>query len=73
MKKPSGLKVKVCKLKIKIARRSNRLRKSISLRIFVAKGDCYKPIINQIKTLKRLLRRRGGHQSTNDALPVILF
>ncbi|GAA0154424.1 hypothetical protein LIER_37875 [Lithospermum erythrorhizon] len=73
MRKPSGLKVKVCRLKIKIGRKLKRLRKSISLSISVAKGGFYKPVIDQIKILKRLLRGRDDHQPANDSLPVILF
>ncbi|KAF8409553.1 hypothetical protein HHK36_005631 [Tetracentron sinense] len=56
-RRPSSLRVKICKLKVKIGKRLKRLRKSMSVTISVAKVDVYKQAISrQWKTWRRLLR-----------------
>ncbi|KAM7500958.1 hypothetical protein LguiA_025372 [Lonicera macranthoides] len=56
--RPSWLRVRISKLKIKIGRRLKKLRKSILLNIIAAKGSFYKRLISQLKTWKRLFRIR---------------
>ncbi|XP_009789018.1 uncharacterized protein LOC142175123 [Nicotiana tabacum] len=52
------LKVKFCKLKIKIGRRLNTLKKGILLTFSVAKGGVYKQFICKLKSLKKMLVSR---------------
>ncbi|OIS98318.1 hypothetical protein A4A49_20237 [Nicotiana attenuata] len=52
------LKLKFYKLKIKIGRRLNMLKKSILLTFSVAKGGVYKQFICQLKYLKKMLVSR---------------
>ncbi|XP_009760614.1 uncharacterized protein [Nicotiana sylvestris] len=59
-KQQPWLKVKVCKLKIKIGRRLKRFRKSILLTFSVARGGVYKQFMSQLKSWKRLLKGRDA-------------
>ncbi|XP_059318604.1 uncharacterized protein LOC132069188 [Lycium ferocissimum] len=59
-RQPIWLKVKVCKLKIKIGRRLKRIRKSMLLKFSATKGHVvyYKQLICQLKYWKRLIKGR---------------
>uniref|UniRef100_M0ZZN3 Uncharacterized protein n=1 Tax=Solanum tuberosum TaxID=4113 RepID=M0ZZN3_SOLTU len=52
---PIWLKMKVCKLKIKIGRKLKRIRKSILLRFSKGHVVCYKHLICQLKSWKHAL------------------
>ncbi|MCE5167104.1 hypothetical protein HAX54_037491 [Datura stramonium] len=57
-KQPIWLKVKVCKLKIKIGGRLTRMRKSILLKLSKGHVVCYKQLICQLKSWKRFIKGR---------------
>ncbi|XP_060195356.1 uncharacterized protein LOC132624624 [Lycium barbarum] len=63
-RKQPWLKVRVCKLKIKIGRRLKRFRKSIFLTFSVSKGGVYKQFMSQLKSLKGLIKGRDTMVST---------
>ncbi|KAK4347012.1 hypothetical protein RND71_033351 [Anisodus tanguticus] len=64
VRKQPWLKVRVCKLKIKIGRRLKRFRKSILLTFNVSKGGVYKEFMSQLKSWKGLLKGRETMVST---------
>ncbi|KAL3519474.1 hypothetical protein ACH5RR_017623 [Cinchona calisaya] len=53
-RRPSWLKVKTIKLKIKIGKRLKRLRKNIFSTIFAAEVGLHKQVISQVKAFKCL-------------------
>ncbi|WMV14378.1 hypothetical protein MTR67_007763 [Solanum verrucosum] len=55
LSQPTWLKMKVCKLKIKIGRKLKRMRKSILLKFSKGHVVCYKHLICQLKSWKRAL------------------
>ncbi|CDP04388.1 unnamed protein product [Coffea canephora] len=59
-KRPSWLKVKTNKLKIRIGRRFKRLRKSIFSTVYAAEVGLHKQIISQLKAFKGLFRGQGA-------------
>ncbi|KAL7212153.1 hypothetical protein ACSBR2_014926 [Camellia fascicularis] len=63
-RRPSWLRVRICKLKIKIGKRLKRLRKSMLLSMSRAKNGVCKQVICQWKTWKRLFRS-GGQAMVN--------
>lgn len=52
------LRVRICRLKIKIGKRLKKLRRGIFLSIAAAKGGAHKQVISQLKTWKRLFAVR---------------
>ena len=59
-RKPSFLRIRMCKLKVRIGRRLKKLRKSMLLGVSVARVRLYKQIISRMKTWRRLFHRVGG-------------
>ncbi|OIT33910.1 PREDICTED: uncharacterized protein LOC109205384 [Nicotiana attenuata] len=57
-RQPIWLKVKVCKLKIKIGRRLKRMKKSILLKFSATKNVVSKQFNFQLKSWKRLIKGR---------------
>ncbi|KAF3639178.1 hypothetical protein BC332_33601 [Capsicum chinense] len=64
VRKQPWLKVRVCKLKIKIGRRLKRFRKSILLTFSVTRVGVYKQFMSQLKSWKGLLKGRENMVST---------
>ncbi|KAL2483959.1 hypothetical protein Fot_45403 [Forsythia ovata] len=58
--RPSWLRVKMFKLKIKIGKRFKTMRKSIGFTLSSAKTGFCKKITCQLKSWKRLIHRREG-------------
>ncbi|GFP79063.1 hypothetical protein PHJA_000049800 [Phtheirospermum japonicum] len=58
--RPSWLRVKVCKLKIKIGKRFKKLRKRLCTSVFLAKNDFYKKITFVLKSCKYLIQGKQG-------------
>ena len=56
-RKPSFLRLRICRLRVKIGRRLKRLRKSIAA---AAKVGVYRQVLSQLKAWKRLL---GGGET----------
>uniref|UniRef100_A0A3Q7FS60 Uncharacterized protein n=1 Tax=Solanum lycopersicum TaxID=4081 RepID=A0A3Q7FS60_SOLLC len=71
IRKQPWLKVRVCKLKIKIGRRLKRFRKSILLTFSVTRGGVYKQFMSQLKSWKGLLKSRDTMVSTTATLQPI--
>ncbi|XP_007026053.2 PREDICTED: uncharacterized protein LOC18597137 [Theobroma cacao] len=59
-RKPSFLRIRLCRLKVKIGRRLKKLRKCALVSISAARGGAYKQVIDQLKTWRRLFSRGGG-------------
>ncbi|XP_042477741.1 uncharacterized protein LOC122059115 [Macadamia integrifolia] len=55
---PSALRVRICKLKVKIGKRLKTMRKTIFPNISKGRISLYRKTMAQVKTLNRLLR--GG-------------
>lgn len=53
-RKRSWLRIRMCRLKIRIGKRLKKLRKGIVLSIGAAKGGSHKQVISHMKTWKRL-------------------
>ncbi|KAE8707482.1 Detected protein of confused Function [Hibiscus syriacus] len=49
-RKPSFIRIRLCRLKVKIGRRLKKLRKSVSVSISAARIGVYKQVMNQLKT-----------------------
>ncbi|CAN4083800.1 unnamed protein product [Withania somnifera] len=64
VRKQPWLKVRVCKLKIKIGRKLKRFRKSILLTFSVTRGGLYKQFMSQLKSWKGLLKGKETMVST---------
>ncbi|GMI91475.1 hypothetical protein like AT1G11655 [Hibiscus trionum] len=71
-RKPSFVRIRLCRLKVKIGRRLKKLRKSALVSISAARIGVYKQVMNQLKTWRRLFNR-GGHNATIATLPRPLF
>ncbi|XVF26027.1 hypothetical protein REPUB_Repub13aG0264700 [Reevesia pubescens] len=69
-RKSSFLRIRLCRLKVKIGRRLKKLRKSVLVSISVARIGVYKQVVNQLKTWRRLFDRDAGTIAT---LPRPLF
>ena len=69
-RKSSFLRIRMCRLKVKIGRRLKKLRKSALVSISAARVGVYKQVINQLKTWRRLFNRGDG---TIPSLPRPLF
>ncbi|OMO76765.1 hypothetical protein CCACVL1_15428 [Corchorus capsularis] len=69
-RKPSFMRIRLCRLKVKIGRRLKKLRKSAFVCISAARVGVYKQLINQLKTWRRLFSRGDGTIAT---LPRPLF
>ncbi|KAK7412663.1 hypothetical protein VNO78_04195 [Psophocarpus tetragonolobus] len=70
-RKPSCLRIRISKLKVKIGNRLRRLRKRIMLGVSAARLGIHGHVMNQIKTLKKLFG--PGRQSQSlIALPPLL-
>ncbi|KAL4628401.1 hypothetical protein ACB092_05G235900 [Castanea dentata] len=59
-RKPSFLRIRMCKLRVRIGRRLKKLRKSMLLGISVARVRLYKQVISRMKTWRRLFHRGRG-------------
>ncbi|PIN21151.1 hypothetical protein CDL12_06152 [Handroanthus impetiginosus] len=59
-RKPTWLRVKMFKLKIKIGKRLKKLRKGFSSSVFSAKADFFKQISCVLKSCKHLLPAKQG-------------
>lgn len=59
-RKPSFLRIRMCKLRVRIGRRLKKLRKSMLLGISVARVRLYKQVINRMKTWRRLFHSGRG-------------
>ncbi|XVE87797.1 hypothetical protein DITRI_Ditri19aG0017000 [Diplodiscus trichospermus] len=59
-RKPSFLRIRLCRLKVKIGRRLKKLRKSALVCISAARVGVYKQVIEQLKTWRRLFLRGDG-------------
>ncbi|XP_057962101.1 uncharacterized protein LOC131153668 [Malania oleifera] len=55
-RRPSCLRVRICRLKIKIGRRLKRLRGSVLLSMSIAKARLQRQVSSRLKAIKRLLR-----------------
>ncbi|KAB1199504.1 hypothetical protein CJ030_MR0G022797 [Morella rubra] len=53
-RRPSFLRIRICKLKVKIGKRLKKLRKSMVFCISAARGGVYKQVMGHMKTWKRL-------------------
>ncbi|KAA8520057.1 hypothetical protein F0562_014269 [Nyssa sinensis] len=67
-RRQSCLRVRICKLKIKIGKRLKKLRRTMLSTMSAAKVRIYKQAISQLKTLKRLLL--GGEAMTIEDCPL---
>ncbi|KAK9267938.1 hypothetical protein L1049_010375 [Liquidambar formosana] len=56
-RRPSYMRVRISKLKVKIGRRLKKLRKSVLYNISIAKVRVYRQVISQLKTMKQLMFR----------------
>lgn len=70
VRKQPWLKVRVCKLKIKIGGRLKRFRKSILLTFSVTRGRVYKQFMSQLKSWKGLLKGRETTMVSNTLPPI---
>lgn len=59
-RRPSNLRIRIRKLKVKIGRRLKKLRKSMLLGISAARVCVYKQVFSQLKTCKTLFGRGDG-------------
>ncbi|KAF5474781.1 hypothetical protein F2P56_006645 [Juglans regia] len=59
LRRPSFLRIRICKLKVKIGKRLKKLRKSVLLGISAARVGVYKRVIIYMKAWKRLFQYRG--------------
>ncbi|KAM7254932.1 hypothetical protein ACFE04_020173 [Oxalis oulophora] len=59
-RRPSVLRIKICKLKIRFGKRLKKLRKSMVVNIYAARLVLYKRILNQLKALKFLFSNGGA-------------
>ncbi|KAK3012034.1 hypothetical protein RJ639_011365 [Escallonia herrerae] len=57
-RRPSWLRVRICKLKVKIGKRMKKLRTTVFLAMSAAKGGVHKQVVGQLKTLRRLFQIR---------------
>ncbi|XWS15585.1 hypothetical protein CRYUN_Cryun34aG0013300 [Craigia yunnanensis] len=69
-RKPSFLRIRLCRLKVKIGRGLKKLRKSSLVSVSAARIGVYKQVINPLKTWRLLFNRGGGTIAT---LPRPLF
>ncbi|XWS12824.1 hypothetical protein CRYUN_Cryun37aG0123500 [Craigia yunnanensis] len=69
-RKSSFLRIRLCRLKVKIGRRLKKLRKSALVSISAARVGVYKQVIDQLKTWRRLFNHGDG---TIPSLPRPLF
>ncbi|KAG4199807.1 hypothetical protein ERO13_A05G169600v2 [Gossypium hirsutum] len=67
-RKPSFLRIRLCRLKVKIGRRLKKLRKSALVSISAARTGVYKQVIDQLKTWRRLFNP-ASHHGTIATLP----
>lgn len=74
-RRPSYLRIRIRKLKVKIGKRLIKLRKSMLLSISAAKVSVCKQVCSQFKTCRRLFGGGDNHTSTNlvNTLPSPLF
>ncbi|KAM1320289.1 hypothetical protein ACFX14_005348 [Malus domestica] len=70
-RRPSNLRIRIRKLKVKIGRRLKKLRKSMLLGISAVRVCVYKRVFNQLKTCMTLFGR-GDQGTVNATLPVLL-
>ncbi|KAK6917304.1 hypothetical protein RJ641_018055 [Dillenia turbinata] len=68
-RRPSILRVRICKLKVKIGKRLKRLRKSMSVNLSMAKVSVYRQVLRQLKAWKTILG--GGARATLASLPPV--
>ncbi|XVE51124.1 hypothetical protein DITRI_Ditri02bG0013600 [Diplodiscus trichospermus] len=68
-RKPSFLRIRLCRLKVKIGRRLKKLRKSAVVCISAARIGVYKQVIDQLKTWRRLFNRGCGGGTIAATLP----
>ncbi|KAJ4703141.1 Rhodanese-like domain-containing protein [Melia azedarach] len=65
-RKPSFLRIRLCRLKVKIGKRLKKLRKSMLVSVSAARISFYKQAITQLKTWKRFF---GPAESNIATLP----
>ncbi|XWS19424.1 hypothetical protein CRYUN_Cryun31cG0014700 [Craigia yunnanensis] len=63
-RKPSFLRIRLCRLKVKIGRRLKKLRKSALVSISAARIGVYKQVIDLLKTWRRYFIRGDGSIAT---------
>ncbi|KAK6932318.1 hypothetical protein RJ641_001942 [Dillenia turbinata] len=66
-RRPSTLRVRICRLRVKIGKRLKRLRKSMSSDLSLAKLSVYRKALRQLKAWKAILG--GGARATLASLP----
>ncbi|KAK8642193.1 hypothetical protein V6N13_011550 [Hibiscus sabdariffa] len=71
-RKPSFIRIRLCRLKVKIGRRLKKLRKSALVSISAVRIRVYKQLTNQLKTWRRFFNR-GSHHGAIATLPRPLF
>jgi hypothetical protein len=67
-RRPSLLRIRICRLKVKIGRRLKKLRKSVLLGISAARVGAHKRVISHVKTWRRLFHRG---ETINVSLPSV--
>lgn len=65
-RRPFSLRVRICKVKVKVGKRLKTLRKNMLLNISAAKVNFYRKMMAQLKTLKGLL---SGGETAMVSLP----
>ncbi|KAL4334758.1 hypothetical protein GQ457_07G028450 [Hibiscus cannabinus] len=71
-RKPSFIRIRLCRLKVKIGRRLKKLRKSALVSISAARIHVYKRLTSQFKTWRRFFNP-GSHHGAIATLPRPLF
>ncbi|KAK8618300.1 hypothetical protein V6N13_132295 [Hibiscus sabdariffa] len=59
-RKPSFIRIRLCRLKLKIGRKLKKLRKVAMVSVSGLRIGVYRQVLNQLKTWRRLFNR-GGH------------
>ncbi|KAE8659754.1 Detected protein of confused Function [Hibiscus syriacus] len=71
-RKPSFIRIRLCRLKVKIGGKLKKLRKSALVSISAARTGVHKQVMNQLKTWRRLFNR-ATHHGTIATLPRPFF
>ncbi|GMI93315.1 hypothetical protein like AT1G11655 [Hibiscus trionum] len=75
-RKPSFIRIRLCRLKLKIGRKLKKLRKAAVVGVSGLRIGVYRQVLNQLKTWRRLFNRGGGggdHGAIAAAFPRPLF
>ncbi|GMI93314.1 hypothetical protein like AT1G11655 [Hibiscus trionum] len=75
IRKPSFIRIRLCRLKLKIGRKLKKLRKTAMVSVSGLRICVYRHVLNQLKTWRRLFNRGGGgdHGTIAAAFPRPLF